>query len=92
MFDTTVIISAALIKNSVPRQAFDPARSAGKLLLSWPTIAELPEKLSQQRFDKYVTPNERMLLLAALVRDSYWLSQLKKSSNAAILMMTDFWN
>jgi predicted nucleic acid-binding protein len=65
VFDTNVVISAALIKTSIPRQAFDKALEVGSLLLSSSTVAELQEKLRQKRFDKYVTENERLLLLAA---------------------------
>lgn len=70
VFDTNVTISAALLKTSVPRQALDLARRLGKILMSWPTMAELQEVLGRKRFDKYISENERMLFLEALAREA----------------------
>jgi len=70
VFDTNVIISAALIKNSVSRQAYDMASRHGMLYASRSIIAELQEKLSLEKFNKYISENERMLFLAAFVRDA----------------------
>lgn len=47
VFDTNVTISAALLKTSVPRQALDLGRRLGKILMSWPTMAELQEVLTK---------------------------------------------
>ena len=66
VFDTNVLISAALSKTSVPRQALDFARRRGKVLMSWPTMAELQEVLGRKRFDKYITEEERMLFLEVI--------------------------
>jgi uncharacterized protein len=66
VFDTNVLISAALFKASVPRQALDLARKKGKVIMSLPTMAELQEVLGRKRFDKYVTEDERMLFLEVL--------------------------
>lgn len=70
VFDTNVTISAALLKSSVPRQALDLGRRLGKILMSWPTMAELQEVLGRKRFDKYISENERMLFLEALAREA----------------------
>jgi hypothetical protein len=40
VFDTSAIISAALLKRSVSRQAFDKALDEGELLVSAETIVE----------------------------------------------------
>ena len=69
VFDTNVLISAALFKTSVPRQALELARRIGKVLMSWPTIAELQEVLGRKRFDKYINEDERMLFLEVLARE-----------------------
>ena len=66
VFDTNVLISAALFKASVPRQALDLARTIGNVIMSWPTMAELQEVLGRERFDKYITEEERMLFLEVL--------------------------
>ncbi len=69
VFDTNVLISAALFKASVPRQALDLARSIGKVIMSWPTMAELQEVLGRTRFDRYISEDERMLFLEVLAQD-----------------------
>jgi uncharacterized protein len=69
VFDTNVLISAALFKTSVPRQALDLAYRIGKVIMSWPTMAELQEVLGRKRFDKYISEDERMLFLEVLARE-----------------------
>lgn len=66
VFDTNVLISAALFKASVPRQALDLGRRIGKIIMSWPTMAEVQDVLGRKRFDKYITEDERMLFLEVL--------------------------
>ena len=69
VFDTNVLISAALFKSSTPRQAFDLARSIGKLLMSWPAMAELQEVVNRKQFDKYLSEDERFLFLETLAQE-----------------------
>jgi putative PIN family toxin of toxin-antitoxin system len=68
--DTNSVVSALLLKQSVSRRAFDRARSLGVLLVSLETISELSEVLSRDRFNKYVTEQERQRFLAAFVREA----------------------
>ncbi len=70
VFDTNTIVSAVLLKGSVPRQAFDRAIRLGKLLVSQATIEELNEVLRRKGFDKYVLEEERIEFLTALVREA----------------------
>ena len=70
VFDTNVIVSALLLKQSVSRQAFDKAFRQGKLLLSLATINELNEVLKREKFNKYVHESERIRFLTALVREA----------------------
>jgi uncharacterized protein len=70
VFDTNVIISAALLKRSVSRRAFDKALNEGELLTSAETIDELHEVLGRADFAKYVTEDERMEFLAVLLREA----------------------
>ena len=69
VFDTNVLISAALFKASVPRQALDLAHKIGKVIMSWPTMAELQQVLGRARFDKYITEDDRLLFLEVLTRE-----------------------
>jgi putative PIN family toxin of toxin-antitoxin system len=70
VFDTNAIISAALLKRSVSRKAFDKALEEGELLVSVETIDELDRVLERQEFAKYVTEDERMEFLAVLLREA----------------------
>ena len=70
VIDTSVAVSSVLRPRSVPRQAFDLAAERGQLLVSAATIAELDEVLRRPKFNKYVTEEERLEFLAALVRDA----------------------
>ena len=70
VFDTNAVVSAVLLRASVPRQAFDRAIRLGKLLVSRATIEELNEVLRRKGFDKYVLEEERFEFLTALVREA----------------------
>ena len=70
VFDTNTVVSAVLLRASVPRQAFDRAIRLGKLLVSRATIEELNEVLRRKGFDKYVLEEERFEFLTALVREA----------------------
>jgi putative PIN family toxin of toxin-antitoxin system len=70
VFDTNVIISAALLKRSVSRQAFDKALDEGGILVSVETIDELNRVLMRAEFARYVTEEERLEFLALLVREA----------------------
>ncbi|RMG42110.1 MAG: putative toxin-antitoxin system toxin component, PIN family [Methanobacteriota archaeon] len=70
VLDTNVVVSALLIKNSIPRQAFDKALDEGVILLSMPVLLELDRILSKDKFNKYLRPQERKQFLAVLVREA----------------------
>jgi len=70
VFDTSAIISAALLKQSVSRRAFDRAIAEGELLVSTDTIDELNEVLGRPDFEQYITEEERMEFLAVLLREA----------------------
>lgn len=70
VFDTNVLISAALLKGSVARRAFDLARSTGVILASQATLSEIAEVMGRSKFDKYLTPVARVEFLAAFVQET----------------------
>ncbi len=70
VIDTGVAVSAVLVPRSVPRLAVDAATIRGKLLVSAATVAEVDEVLRRPKFDKYVSPEERLEFLAALVQSA----------------------
>jgi len=70
VFDTNVIISAVLFNNSVPGQAFIRALDHGRILVSKALVRELSRVLGRDRFDRYVTREERDAFLSSLIRES----------------------
>ena len=71
VFDTNVVISAALSAESTSRQAFDIALDTGRLLVSLPTVAELHEV--RERFRRYIRGDEAKTFLAALLMQAEWV-------------------
>lgn len=67
VFDTNVIISALLFENSKPAQVLRYALENGEVLLSLDLLEELNEVLGRERFNQYVTSEEREEFLEALV-------------------------
>ena len=70
VFDTNVMVSAVLLKNSVARQAFDKAVQIGQIIISAATINELNEVLKREKFEKYITEEERMQFLTTLIHEA----------------------
>jgi putative PIN family toxin of toxin-antitoxin system len=70
LLDTGVIVSAVLLPRSVPRQAVDLAFARGIVLASADTIGELDEVLRRPKFNRYLREEERLLFLAAFIRDA----------------------
>jgi uncharacterized protein len=58
--DTNVFVSGLLRQVSVPGQAAARARHNGIVLVSQATMAELADVLSQAKFDRYVTVEQRV--------------------------------
>jgi putative PIN family toxin of toxin-antitoxin system len=70
VFDTNVIISALLFNDSIPGQAFFRALDDGIILMSQSLAEELDDVLAREKFDRYVTLEERERFLEGLIRES----------------------
>lgn len=68
VFDTSVLVSAVLIAGSYPDQAFRSAREVGEILLSLPTAEELNEVMGREKFNRYLTAEDRERFVAALIQ------------------------
>ncbi len=73
VFDTNVLISAALSDESTSRRAFDRALDRGTILLSLPVLIELNEVLGRDKFRPYVTEEEARQFLGLLAGASVWV-------------------
>ncbi len=71
ILDTNILISAALLKQSVPRLVFDKALQIGEILLSNSTLEELTNVLKRNKFKKYITDAERILFVEVLLSQSF---------------------
>jgi putative PIN family toxin of toxin-antitoxin system len=60
VFDTNTLISAHLIKNSVPRLALNIALEKGLVIQSNETLKEFAETFIKPKFDRYISLQSRM--------------------------------
>ncbi len=67
VFDTNVIVSSLLFKNSNPSKAFRCALKHGEVLLSLELLEELSDVLGREKFDRFVTSEERDEFLETFV-------------------------
>ena len=75
VFDTNVLISAALLPQRAPRAALDAVRTASDVLLfSDETFQELRTRILRRKFDRYVSRSGRLLFLAQIEAVSEWVS------------------
>ena len=70
VLDTNVLVSALLFPASVPRKALDTIVDNGTVLLSVPQLLEIADVLARDRFDKYLTQEERMRFLVGFLKIS----------------------
>lgn len=68
VLDTNVLISHALLPNSVPAQAVRKALHTGIILVSMETLSELADVLARPKFDPYVSITDRQQFLLTLGR------------------------
>lgn len=67
IFDTNVLISAALVKNSPTENALKKAIEHGMLAFSKQTLNELNEILKRPKFEKYLSKTERREFLEKIL-------------------------
>ena len=64
IFDTNCLISAHLLPSSVNREAFNKAMKTGMLVYSEETMAEWVEVFTRPKFDKYISLEDRLNVIA----------------------------
>jgi putative PIN family toxin of toxin-antitoxin system len=72
--DTNVLISAALGGGSVPAAWLNHVLRLGRLVFSDATFAELQTRLWRPKFDRYVTTEDRKMLLRDLQATAEWVA------------------
>ena len=68
VLDTNVLVSRLLIPNSIPGQAVRKAVEEGDILMSESTLFELADVLGREKFDAYVSIQDREEFLRMLGR------------------------
>lgn len=74
VLDTNIVVSALLIPDSVPRQAFDKAVDQGEIIISTPVLLELAEVLARSKLNKYLSEQDRMRFLVAFLKETELVS------------------
>lgn len=70
VFDTNVIVSSLLFKNSNPSKVFRYALKHGEVLFSLELLEELSDVLGREKFDRFVTREERDEFLETFVEQA----------------------
>jgi putative PIN family toxin of toxin-antitoxin system len=70
VIDTNVIISAILFRNSLPATTINLAKKLGTIILSEAIFAEIQNTLSRDKFNRYLSFDNRRKLLNKLLLDS----------------------
>lgn len=78
VFDTNVIVSALLFENGKPAQALRLALATSEVLLSLELLEELNDVLRRERFNRYITSEEREEFLEALVERAVLVEIIEK--------------
>jgi putative PIN family toxin of toxin-antitoxin system len=66
--DNNVLIRRLLLPSAIPARAVRKAVETGQLLVSEPVLAELADVLSRQKFDRYVSIEDRQQFFRLLGR------------------------
>ena len=70
VFDSNVIISALLFNKSVPGRAIVPSLDHGVILISQSLVEELTNVLRRDKFDQYISLQERDRFLESLILEA----------------------
>lgn len=70
VFDSNVLISAALFRESIPGLAYKKAIKKGKIIISNETFNELKTTLNKPKLKKYLTVKNKLSFLVKLKNDT----------------------
>jgi uncharacterized protein len=80
ILDTSVLVSAAIFKGSLPDKAFDKARVLGSIISSGSVYDELKEVINRSKFDKYFKAGDRSKFLSLYKAESKFLTVFHRVS------------
>lgn len=70
VIDTNTLVSHMLMPESIPAKAVSYSLENGKILISDDTLMEIGEVLSREKFDRYVSIEDRQEFIRLLARIS----------------------
>lgn len=73
VIDTNVLISAALLRNSLPARLVRVALAKHALVFSQPTFDELRSRLNRPKFDRYISLESRQRVLHDFSACAHWV-------------------
>ena len=73
-----MLVSALIFEDSKPGRAFRHALQNGQALLSLTTLEEIDEVMSREKFERYVTAEEREEFLEALVGRAIFIEPIEQ--------------
>lgn len=83
VIDTNVWISSLLVADSASAQAVDKALSQSEVMVSEATIEELCDVLSRQKFDRYVSLDDREQFLRRFLQVTTIVSVISDVTDCA---------
>jgi uncharacterized protein len=78
VFDTNVIVSSLLFENGIPSKAFRYALKHGEVLLSLELLEELSDVFRREKFNRFVTNEERDEFLETFVERAVLVEVIEK--------------
>jgi uncharacterized protein len=75
--DTNVILSAALSPDGTAARLLERLLPASRLVLSRSTFDELETRLWRKKFDPYLSPERRRIVLHSASRQALWLEPVQ---------------
>lgn len=78
VLDTNVLVSGALLPQSVPAKVFDRILLTDVLLFSESTLGELRSVLDRRKFQRYLDPDRRSRFLARCVEAASFVEILRR--------------
>lgn len=90
--DTNVWLSRLLLSNSVSARAVDKALARFEIVVSEASAEELADVLSREKFDRYVSLQDREEFLRRLLQVTTMVTVLSEITDCGTRRTTGFWH
>lgn len=90
--DANIVISAAVFSSVAPALSLKKMVSLGIFAFSEPVLQEYAETLSNNKFDKYLSIEKRLLFLEKLIAEGALITVTNRILPVGIQKTTNTWN